>query len=616
MNLPPRLRLLAAGTAVAGVLWFGATFPRDPDFDATTVLEAWRPFGAGPLAVATALLLVLLAWDRAADAVARAVAGVFEPVPPWARLPLAVAAAVACFVTFTDVSLSGDALDIVRRTATNGPPAADPLTALVHGFVHLGLGLDAYEAVRWTSIAAGAVFVALACVASRAAFDDGPRRVAAASLLLGAGPVALFFGSVETYAPVIAATLAFLVAALRRIEGRGPDWLPPLLLGVACTLHGSAAFLVPSAAVLFLHDLTTTSWPRAAAVWVSAAAIPIAGTFAALSALGRDVTGPGQAGGEGFLLPLVRSPEDLLHRYAFLDAEHLVAAASVVFVCGPAAWALLAAGPASLRGRKDAAFLLAALVPLAVLPFVWNTSYTLRRDWDLFSVAGVPLALLAARACLTHRPAPRDAVRVATLAAFAGVPFFLSHHEELRDRRLHAVAVRHVLRTSGADAATLTEWSRRISTLDPHGIVPRLEAAMDRLPSGRDEASLREVLRLDPEDPHALRLLAEVLVWPLANVREDDFPRRRAEAEDLLRRSLLHPRENLRPPARRALARLLVAAGRPDEARAQLERLVREDSEHPEAFGAAVELERLASEAGDEAAARTYRAVRERMRHR
>jgi len=603
MTHSPRARLVAAGAAIAAILWFGATFPRNPDFDATTVLEAWRPFGTAALAVATAALLVLLASDAAADAVARAAASAVRPIPARARSALLVAAATALFATLTDVSLSGDALDIVRRTATNGPPAADPLTAIVHGFVHRVLGLDAYEAVRWTSIASGAAYVALAGCVARSTYEDGPRRDATTSLLLLAAPVALFFGSAETYAPLIAATFAFLVAALRRFDGRGPAWLPPLLLGVAVSLHGSAVFLVAAAGVLLLHERRDGMGLRGIAVWAASAAAPVAVTFAVLHVSGREASGPGFGAGEAFLLPLVRAPGNLLHRYAFLDAEHAVAAASVLFVGGPAAWALLAAGPASFRGRKDVAFLVAALVPLAALPFVWNTSFTLRRDWDLFSVAGVPLALLAARAVVARLPDARDAVRVAALAAFAGAPFLLSHHVGASDQRLHAVAVRHVLRTTGAEPATLTEWSRRVAALDPDGIIPRLEAAISS-PGPAHEAPLREVLRTEPDDPHALRLLGEIVA----------SSRRYEEAEALFRRSLLHPRENVRPPARAGLARLLVATGRRDEARAQLERLVREDSEHPLAAWAVETLATSYADDGDETTARTLRDVRERMR--
>lgn len=542
-------RLLAAGAGVAAALWFGATWPRNPDFDATTVLEAWRALGTGALVVATAALLAVLASDGAAEALGRAAAALVRGVPPRARMPLVVAAATAAFATFTDVSLSGDALDIVRRTTTNGPPAADPLTALVHRGVRVALGIDAWEAVRWTSIAAGAVFSGLAVAAARDAFPDGARRAATLALLLGAGPVALFFGSVETYAPVIAATLAFLVLALRRLDGRGPWWGPPLALGTAVALHGVATFLGAAAWILVLHESAVLDHRfRRVAAFVAVVAAPVAAAAASSHVLGVAATGPGFGTGELPFLPWTLDPSNLTYRYAILDAEHLVAALSVLLVCGPAAWALLAAGPAALRGRRDVALLLTALVPLAVLPFVWNVSYTLRRDWDLFSVAGVPLALLAARSGLTDRAARRDAVRVVALTAFAEVPFALSHHVGEREQRLHTAAVRHVLRTTGAGAATVAAWSARLAALDPKGTLPLVERAMADGPGRRPretEAALRRALDAVPDDPFALRLLGEVLA---AAGRAD-------EAEAALRRALLHPRENLRPPARLAPAR-------------------------------------------------------------
>lgn len=611
MSETPRLRtgFVVGAAVVVAVLWYGASAPRDPDFDTTTVLEAWRGPGIVPLGVATAVLALLFASRPVAERLAGIAASLFR------RADASLAAALAAITlmwTQADTSLSGDALDIVQRTARGQIAYDHPLSGLIFALVHRGSGADAYDAVRITSCAAGTLYAITAVAFAARTFPSARQRFAATVLLLTAGCVALFSGSVEVYAVPALAFLVFLVTALRRYApgdaARGPFLLPALAFGTFAACHGIALFTGVAVLLLLLHERRHgASVPRLAA-WCGAAVLPVAVSLAALHLSGLGLREP--AGGDaGRFLAFAKTAASPQHRYAFADAEHLLGVAATLFIAGPAAWALvLAEGRTAARARPDSRaetrFLVATLLPLIALPFVWNLAYTLRRDWDLFSLAGIPLALLATQTVVAAGLSRPDVLRVAALACFAFVPFQRMQIGDAAQRRDHAVAVRWTLAATGATSDVIARWDARIRDLDPAGITARLDRALAAAGAGRtDEAETiaRSVLADEPGNVHALTLVGEILAARAASAPEATAGV--AEAETVLRRAIAHPRENLRPRPRLALAKLLLALGRKDEARAQLDRLVREDCQHPVAADALTLLAPLVREAGDAAAA-------------
>ena len=563
-------------------------------------IESWR--GAGPVAAAAAALLValLVLVPRCADAVAAAAASAAGAVPRRARLPLLMTVAAVLFASFADVSLSGDAMDAVRRTAIRSVQSSNAATCWLHFAAADIFGGDLVRTVRGVTIAAGVAGVAIAVALARSLFDDGPRRTAAAVLLVTTGNAALWFGSLEVYVPVGVAILAYLHVSVRALRGDGGRHLPPLVLGVAFVLHGSAGLLLPSLAHL-AWNLTPAGdgHRRRASLRVVAAGlvflVPVAATFLGLW-LGTwhgtlPAAGPGLYGnflgamGAGPLLLLERGPADVAPCYAFLDSEHAAAALMTLFMAAPAAWALLAA--TALPPRRDASgappdrrlvlFALTALVPWIVYPCVWNVSYPLRHDWDMFTPAGAALAFAASIVVLRERGDGAAAVRVSALCLFAFVPFVASHAGDLADRRSFAqVAATTIERwpdVRGDDVrrASVRAWDDETRRLDVSGAAARIDegdvlARANRL----EEAAAKygEAIAVEPSNHVALLCRGRILLRL----------GRRGEARRDLTAALATPSYMLRVAARHDLGRMALEDGDAREAVRQLERALHECS--------------------------------------
>ena len=87
---------------------------------------------------------------------------------------------------------------------------------------------------------------------------------------------------------------------------------------------------------------------------------------------------------------------------------HLAGVLNVALLACPVGVLLAVAG--RRRGPRVTLVALAAACLLAVA-LLWNVTYGLRRDWDLFATLGVPLALLGALRFLGGEAVPGRAAR-------------------------------------------------------------------------------------------------------------------------------------------------------------------------------------------------------------
>jgi tetratricopeptide (TPR) repeat protein len=596
----PSWFLPGLGVALVALYALGIAAPRDPDFDATFGLEAYRALGWGALVGASVVLLAVLVSDRIAAGIEEGGAAVVARIPSKLRVPLLLAVLLTLFLTLTDTSLSGDGLGIVYYTAVGVVYPSNPLNSVIHRDVTSVLGVDPREAIRLVSCVAGVGFAALAVRTAAACFEAPAARVTTTVLLMTAGAAALFFGSLELYAPVTAILLAFLFAGLRWLDGRSGGPWPPLALGLLVTLHGSALVLLPALALLIRQRRDEIRVTRTSLLWAAAFLAPIAAVAASLywGIWGGEVppAGPERYGnflgaqGQAPLLPLTKTPFNVTHRYALLDAEHLVGVANLLFLSGPVGLAFALVGR-KRDGRGPFLALVAAL--LLAFPLVWNVSYAHRRDWDLFATMGVPIALLGALRFLGGPEVRGRAARVTALCLFTFVPLVLSHSGDVRQKRGYAVALAehygwlaHDDRPSASMSARLERgaerWRERTTRLDPTGFLERASAAIAT--AGTDdtrkaEAELRALLREEPGHPALLSALADVL----HRTGRDE------EARATLETLLAAASESERLRTRILLARMDAAAGRRDAAIRQLERGLREEVNSPQMAVAALQ---------------------------
>jgi tetratricopeptide (TPR) repeat protein len=432
------------------------------------------------------------------------------------------------------------------------------------------------------------VYVYAAVRIARECFPAGPARAGLGVVLVCCGTGALFFGSIEVYAPLAAAIGVYLLLGIRsRKRGTTVLW-PGLALGLAFGLHGSAGLLLPSLACLANG---CRWWPlrlkRAlqAGLAFLVPVIVIYGAVYLISFGGDAPQDPSErygsflgGNGQGPLLPLRLTPQNVLHRYALLDAEHLAGVVNLVLLAAPAGVLLLLLGR---RRREDAEafrFTAVAALFLVAFPVFWNVNYGLRQDWDLFSPMGIPLTLLGALAFFGRGMGVRRAVGAAALALFCFVPLVLANRGDTYDRRVCLNGLYWTMRRAEEnlpeDLALRREIARRAKeeyrgrkeANDPHGAEASTHEAEVLAESGSPrtaELLFRRVIESEPRNARAREGLGTLLV---ALGRHD-------EARLHLRKAL--GEQNWRMTAWMGLVRIALAEGNEEEAIRQLENALR-----------------------------------------
>lgn len=390
-------------------------------------LWAYLPTWVGPLLAAAALLLC---FRRVRGALARAASELRDRTAARPRLPVAalgLGALGALFWLLRETELQGDS-GLLVLAARRGSQFVFPdigATFLIHHSVMAGVeqGFRASSPVRVLSCVFGVISVWLALRAARQLVGERYGPLAALFLLSG-GIARIFAGHVEVYAVVVAGSLGYLWAALARLDGRGPPWLPALALGVGIWIHASMVCLLPSLVLLAACDGEGSPRER---VWRSAAACALAAlpTFvflAGLAAAGEIEVLHAGAVKAAEILGGSAAPDavrwwvrgwggapsvgtdvvwlSLPHLKYLLNAFHLMVPATL-----PVLLAFALRAPRHFLASPRARFLLAACLPLAgyatlLRPF-WGPF-----DWDLFSVTGIFLAAFAVQLLVSGLPRP------------------------------------------------------------------------------------------------------------------------------------------------------------------------------------------------------------------
>ncbi len=252
------------------------------------------------------------------------------------------------------------------------------------------------------SVVCGVIFLVLALVFARLVTDRPWARTLIFGLAVLSGYTRLFYGYVETYPILAVLVLAYLVALTAWLRGRGALWPAVLLASVAPVFHVTAVFLLPSLAYALwvgpVRGEAGTGPSRGARLLalLAPAVVLVAGVAAmglrpgTLSTIYADYLGK--------FLPLGGPLE---HRvpYSLLSAAHLSDFFQEQMLLGPfgapLALALLVFGARGRLGREGGLLLWAGL-PWWAFSFLFNREIGAARDWDLFSVAAIPLVLATA----------------------------------------------------------------------------------------------------------------------------------------------------------------------------------------------------------------------------
>lgn len=422
--------LHAIGLLLLGLHLYVYTLPRTPTpLPAATDPEAawwglWPVTYAPAWAVAAGALAVLLSmawgWWRLLTP---------RPLPTWGRgvALLATGALLAAFFLFPIAHTRwGDAYILAHAIAWPDPSLRlthswqAPLDVWLHSQVWLALGprlgwATAIPVYRLLSPLAGALYLAALLALAR------DRRFAPGwlTLALGAslGVIQLFFGYIENYAFAAAGILGFLWLGRRVVQGRSPLWHAAAVLALTQATHPSAVVLSP--ALLYLGWVT---WRRESAgrggttagvrvvLQIGAPMLLVAGATLALMEAGGHglavwVTTDRPGGGDARWFVPLWATATRWEAYTLLSWPHLRDLLNQLLLVAPvvlpsllwlAAQPVLPGAPRPPLERGESAtrhmLALAALGHLLLIT-VWNPDYGGQRDWDLFSLAWIPVTL-------------------------------------------------------------------------------------------------------------------------------------------------------------------------------------------------------------------------------
>ncbi|MCU0727307.1 MAG: hypothetical protein MUE73_16230 [Planctomycetes bacterium] len=591
----PTFLLVAVGRHLGG-----------PDLDPAFAFDLPAPVALPAAGLGLLLTLAFLFRPGLAEAVVRRSTAAVRPIPSGLRLPLLVAGFAAVCLLLPARRLSGDAGAVLHRAAIGEIYPSNALTDwLTLALVRLS-GLEPLRAITALSVLSGACFAGFAAGLAKECGRDSGGRAGLLALLLSCGTALLFFGRVEVYAAPAAAMTCYLWLGARRVNGKDRGIAAPLVLGAAFGLHGAAGLLLPT--LLFLEPGGRARLFRAAGRGLLFL-LPVAAVVLALRVFdgtGAAAEGPERFGSflgfleQGPILPLLRGPENLTTRYAILDLDHLLGVLNLLLLGAPVGLPLILLFRREWLRDPLLRFAAVAAVPFVLFPLLWNVSYPLRYDWDLFAAAGVPLTLLGATAFLRREPGRAALLALVTVSIATFLPRILSEHGDARTARHAAGVFAGVYRSVGSERAR--RWERRFDELDASRAEANHRAALVALGEGRVEDAerlCRAALAREPDHHGALVSLGMAL-------RAMD---RTGESRTALWRAVRTDPRDIRP--RWLLAGIALEEGRDAEAVDILERGVRAGGPDPSIPEVLELLSHLHERRGDRERAAVLRRLRD-----
>jgi hypothetical protein len=281
---------------------------------------------------------------------------------------------------------------------------------------------DAMPAYWVLSSLAGVVFVFLLFLLADLVGRSLVEKALTFGLVASLGTMQLFFGYIESYTLICVGILLYLWLAIRALRGEVDLWRPAIVLALTHAFHPSTLVLQPSLWYMgwVLWKQHRLRGPAAVGKVLVPSVVVALGVLALMQSgghgleafLGEDFPGGGD---HRWLVPLLSTTTRWEH-YTMFSWAHLLDIVNQELLSAPVvlpSLILMAVFAHNrLRGRdREMRFLLLAAGCYLLLTLVWNPDYGGQRDWDLFSPASLPLAVLLAyllpRALREPEPAPQ-----------------------------------------------------------------------------------------------------------------------------------------------------------------------------------------------------------------
>ncbi len=240
------------------------------------------------------------------------------------------------------------------------------------------------------------------------------------ALLFSQAATQFFFGYVENYMLFYVALTAYLLTGWLALAGKGPLWLPLVILAVVPWFHIAGVIFLPSAVFLLLP-----LWTGRPKIFLAGmAGVVLAGVFGVLLLEPSWLTTRVGDALRNDLLPVTSSSTTV--PYGMFSTAHLIDWTNALLHCAPFSLVCIAVGAATLPRKEYTGSpvfqLLAGSAAIGLITtFVILPALGMARDWDMLSNFFLPLPLLSAYFLILLLRAREMRHAVLMLAVFAVV---------------------------------------------------------------------------------------------------------------------------------------------------------------------------------------------------
>jgi tetratricopeptide (TPR) repeat protein len=321
----------------------------------------------------------------------------------------------------------GDGLTSLSYLASDNPlfKTRELGETLIHIWLKSALGgnpkQSALLSFQIISIAAGMMFLILAVLTARSLFDRTRDRFLFVAGTASGGYMLLFFGYVEYYSMFVMSVAAFSLIGLLIVKGKLNRWIIVPVLGLATFFHVLGLTLAASAVYVLMVNsgigkrLSQLS-RKTKVLSVILAAVMAAAVFSYYYRTSYFF--------QFAFVPLIEN-RFTADSYTLFSVKHLLDFLNLLMLLLPALpfffVALLFLPIKSLTRRREYRFLGVLLLSVLAAAFIFDPKMGMPRDWDLFSFAGIPLALSFYFVILDNRERISAYVEIGILSIVLGI---------------------------------------------------------------------------------------------------------------------------------------------------------------------------------------------------
>ncbi len=298
------------------------------------------------------------------------------------------------------------------------------------------LGLAPYHLYQGSSILAGTVTCGLSLVLINRFNWEPWRKAATFILLFTSGPVALFFGYVESYSLLGSFLLIFVLLGLLALDGKEPIWKAALCFSLALCCHLSAILFFPGY-VFLITKMPGKKLPHTLSLLVSPLVFALLPAtmffyFSEISFTQVVIALRGTGHSQGIFHSLT-GDLGLFHWRGLANLGNLA------MITAPASIVLLLFNLPVVRtdfGNVRLRFLGILVVTVAVFSLLVDRKLGAARDWDLLAAHYSALVLLATFVAgknvpsVKHGPVPRQIIFGISVSIILVIPWILLQNSE------------------------------------------------------------------------------------------------------------------------------------------------------------------------------------------